>query len=207
MEVKSEEVLPEEARPAAEGKPTVEVKPAKEAAASKVKHGFKDDELDGLNVLVVEDNHFQLRIVKATLQRSGVTLDVALHGEEAVAHVRKRVDADSKLYDLILMDSMMPVMDGSTATREIRAIESAYRSSKSADTLRAEGNGQPMIIVGLSAEGGPDYEREARDAGMDGTLGKPCRPDTMRKTLKDVHRGEWKRGTFQSASKRASLHF
>jgi hypothetical protein len=29
----------------------------------------------------------------------------------------------------------------------------------------------------------------------------------MRKTLKDVHRGEWKRGTFQSASKRASLHF
>ena len=74
--------------------PRVEVKPAKEAAASKVKHGFKDDELDGLNVLVVEDNHFQLRIVKATLQRSGVTLDVALHGEEAVAHVRKRVDAE-----------------------------------------------------------------------------------------------------------------
>ena len=198
----------EEVKPRVEVNPRVEVKGlAKEAAASKVKHGFKDDELDGLDVLVVEDNHFQLRIVKATLQRSGVTLDVALHGEEAVAHVRKRVDAGSKLYDLILMDSMMPVMDGSTATREIRAIESAYRSSKSADALRAEGNGQPMIIVGLSAEGGPDYEREARDAGMDGTLGKPCRPDTMRKTLKDVHRGEWKRGTFQSASKRASLHF
>ena len=182
-------------------------KPEPASTASKVKHGFKDDELDGLDVLVVEDNHFQLRIVKATLQRSGVTLDVALHGAEAVAHVRRRVDAGGKLYDLILMDSMMPVMDGATATREIRAMESAYRSSKTGDELRDAGNAQPMIIVGLSAEGGPGYEQESRDAGMDGTLGKPCRPETMRKTLKEVHRGEWKRGTFQSASKRASLHF
>lgn len=182
-------------------------KPEPASTASKVKHGFKDDELDGLDVLVVEDNHFQLRIVKATLQRSGVTLDVALHGAEAVAHVQRRVDAGGKLYDLILMDSMMPVMDGATATREIRAMESAYRSSKTGDELRDAGNAQPMIIVGLSAEGGPGYEQESRDAGMDGTLGKPCRPETMRKTLKEVHRGEWKRGTFQSASKRASLHF
>ena len=177
------------------------------ASTSKVMHGFKDDELDGLDVLVVEDNHFQLRIVKATLQRSGVTLDVALHGAEAVAHVRRRTEQGGKLYDLILMDSMMPVMDGATATREIRAMESAYRSSKTGDELRDAGNARPMIIVGLSAEGGPGYEQEARDAGMDGTLGKPCRPETMRKTLKEVHRGEWKRGTFQSASKRASLHF
>ena len=182
--------------------------PAKKATTSKqVKHGFKDDELDGLDVLVVEDNHFQLRIVKATLQRSGVTLDVALHGAEAVALVRRRMDAGEKLYDLILMDSMMPVMDGARATREIRAMEGAYRSSRTGDELRAAGNARPMIIVGLSAEGGPGYEQESRDAGMDGTLGKPCRPETMRKTLKEVHRGEWRRGTFQSASKRASLHF
>ena len=136
-----------------------------------------------------------------------VSLDVALHGAEAVAHVRRRAERGGKLYDLILMDSMMPVMDGATATREIRAMESAYRSSKTGDELRDAGNARPMIIVGLSAEGGPGYEQEARDAGMDGTLGKPCRPETMRKTLKEVHRGEWKRGTFQSASKRASLHF
>ena len=98
------------------------------------------------------------------------------------------------------MDSMMPVMDGATATQEIRAMESAYRSSKTGDQApMTPGNGQRvMIIVGLSAEGGPGYEQESRDAGMDGTLGKPCRPETMRKTLKEVHRGEWKRGTFQS---------
>ena len=106
---------------------------------------------------------------------------MALHGAEAVAHVQRRVDAGGKLYDLILMDSMMPVMDGATATREIRAMESAYRSSKTGDELRDAGNAQPMIIVGLSAEGGPGYEQESRDAGMDGTLGKPCRPETMRK--------------------------
>ena len=107
---------------------------------------------------MVEDNHFQLRIVKATLQRSGVTLDVALHGAEAVAHVQRRVDAGGKLYDLILMDSMMPVMDGATATREIRAMESAYRSSKTGDEP-ATPQRAAHDHRRLSAEGGPGYEQ------------------------------------------------
>jgi CheY-like chemotaxis protein len=63
---------------------------------------------------VAEDNHFQLRIVRATLQGSGVALDVALHGQEAVDAVTKRMESGEKLYDLIFMDSMMPVMDGAT---------------------------------------------------------------------------------------------
>ena len=51
---------------------------------------------------------------------------------------------------------------------------------------------ETMIIVGLSAEGGPDYAAEARKVGMDGTLGKPCHPETMRETLKAVLAGTWK---------------
>ena len=82
------------------------------------------DELAGLSVLVVEDNQFQLRIVRATLKGSGVSLDVAMHGGEAVEAVRRKIrdgGAGARLYDVVLMDSMMPVMDGREATVEIRA--------------------------------------------------------------------------------------
>lgn len=72
---------------------------------------------------------------------------------------------------------------------------------------RAEKCPQTMIIVGLSAEAGPEYEKEAREVGMDGALGKPCRPETMRETLKAVLAGTWKRGSFKTKSKRANLHF
>jgi hypothetical protein len=39
---------------------------------------------------------------------------------------------------------------------------------------------------------------QAREVGMDGTMGKPCRPETLRNTLKDIHAGSWKRGTFSN---------
>ena len=164
---------------------------------SSAKFALKPDELVGLDVLVVEDNEFQLRIVEATLKNSGVTLDVAMHGREAVDHVRRRMDAGAKMYDVVFMDSMMPVMDGATATREIRKLE---LERLGADVER-------MLIVGLSAEAGEKYEEDARDAGMDGALSKPCRPETMRKTLKEVREGRWKRGSFKRASKRAQMNY
>ena len=164
---------------------------------SSAKFALKPDELVGLDVLVVEDNEFQLRIVEATLKNSGVTLDVAMHGREAVDHVRLRMDAGAKMYDVVFMDSMMPVMDGATATREIRKLE---LERLGADVER-------MLIVGLSAEAGEKYEEDARDAGMDGALSKPCRPETMRKTLKEVREGRWKRGSFKRASKRAQMNY
>ena len=66
---------------------------------------------------------------------------------------------------------------------------------------------ETMIILGLSAEGGPEYEAEARGVGMDGTISKPCRPETMRETLRAVLAGTWKRGSFKTRSKRDNLHF
>ena len=167
------------------------------ASLSSAKFALKPDELVGLDVLVVEDNEFQLRIVEATLKNSGVTLDVAMHGREAVDHVRRRMDAGAKMYDVVFMDSMMPVMDGATATREIRKLE---LERLGADVER-------ILIVGLSAEAGEKYEEDARDAGMDGALSKPCRPETMRKTLKEVREGRWKRGSFKRASKRAQMNY
>ena len=78
------------------------------------------------------------------------------------------------------------------------AMSAAERAAKCPET---------MIIIGLSAEGGPNYAAEAREVGMDGALGKPCRPETMRETLKAVLAGTWKRGSFKTSSKRVNLHF
>ena len=100
----------------------------------------------------------------------------------------------AKMYDVVFMDSMMQVMDGATATREIRKLE---LERLGADVER-------MLIVGLSAEAGEKYEE---DAGMDGALSMPCRPETMRKTLKEVREGRWKRGSFKRATKRAQMNY
>ena len=158
-------------------------------------------------MLVVDDNHFQLRVVKASLNRSGVELDAAVHGKEAVDLVAKRFECRSTekdareksapVYDVILMDSMMPVMDGCAATREIRKLEKTFRES-SCQT-------REMVIIGLSAEAGPEYEAGARAAGMDGALGKPCRPEALRDALRRVNEGTF--NSWKASSKRGTLHF
>jgi len=152
------------------------------------KAGLKENELSGLDVLLVEDNQMQVRIVRATVKGSGVAIDSAENGQEALDAVAARIDRGGKMYDVILMDSNMPIKGGAEATQEIRRAEKAHR-----DSVSAAAQYPTMIIIGLSANTGSDYEREAREAGMDGVLGKPCRPETMRETLKAVFAGTWKR--------------
>ena len=178
------------------------------------------ESLEGMRVLVVDDNHFQLRIVKASLKRSGVELDAAVHGREAVELFEKRLkairdvgfdDAENRLatkppYDVILMDSMMPVMDGCAATIEIRAAERAFRATLPAALLKPGGTFErETMIIGLSAEAGPEYEAGAREAGMDGALGKPCRPEALRDALRRVNQGTF--NSWKASSKRGTLHF
>lgn len=159
----------------------------------------EESSLEGLRVLVVDDNHFQLRVVKASLKKSGVELDTAVHGKEAVDLVAARIalGGDSKLYDVILMDSMMPVMDGPTATAEIRVLEKAFRAQLRPELTQPGGlHEREMVIIGLSAEAGHEYEQGARAAGMDGALGKPCRPEQLRDALRQVNEGtfsSWKK--------------
>ena len=70
--------------------------------------------LAGLSALLVEDNEINQEVATALLQEAGLTVDVAENGAVAVAKVQQKV------YDVVLMDMQMPVMDGLTATREIR---------------------------------------------------------------------------------------
>jgi len=60
-----------------------------------------------------------------------------------------------------------------------------------------------MVIIGLSAEAGPEYEAGARRAGMDGALGKPCRPDQLRDALRQVNQGTF--SSWKTNSKRSGM--
>jgi CheY-like chemotaxis protein len=104
------------------------------------------------------------------------------------------------------MDSMMPVMDGCAATIEIRAAERAFRATLPAALLKPGGAFErETMIIGLSAEAGPEYEAGAREAGMDGALGKPCRPEALRDALRRVNQGTF--NSWKASSKRGTLHF
>ena len=70
--------------------------------------------MEGLHILVVEDNKINQLVVSKILKRKGVSISLANHGLEALEQVEKTD------FDLILMDIQMPEMDGYRATAEIR---------------------------------------------------------------------------------------
>ena len=104
-----------------------------------------------LRILVADDNPTNRVIVMRLLERQGHTIETATDGREAVDAVRRGG------LDLVLMDMMMPELDGIDATREIRALA----------------GGGCVPIVGLSANAAPADEAACRAAGMDGFASKP----------------------------------
>ncbi|MDP2229173.1 MAG: response regulator [Moraxellaceae bacterium] len=110
----------------------------------------------GLRVLVAEDNHTNQVVIQGLLRRFGVQAELAENGEQAVAALRRARPG----FDLILMDCEMPVMDGYTATREIRRIE-------------AEEARQRTPIVAISAHVTQHHVDNCYAAGMDDHLPKP----------------------------------
>jgi len=115
----------------------------------------------GYRVLLVEDNEVNALIANAHLEQLGVQVERAHDGREAVtgAFAEPRPN-------LVLMDCRMPIMDGPTATREIRAIEKS--SSLSA-----------VPIVALTATPSDEDRRECHEAGMNGFLTKPFTLDQL----------------------------
>jgi CheY-like chemotaxis protein len=148
------------------------------------------DALRGMSVLLVEDNLMNQQMVKHSVVKCGVALDVAGDGAEAVALVEARLGENSpRVYDAILMDMMMPVKDGATATREIRACERELAKNNSG--FFADGKRKRHVIIGLSANVGPAFVTEVRAAGMDGAVSKPFYPATLRRALLEVRTGAY----------------
>lgn len=109
--------------------------------------------LTGLRVLAVDDSRINLMVVQKALQQEGATVTLAQDGEQALQILRARPGG----FDAVLMDVQMPVMDGLTATREIR------RDSQLAH----------LPVIALTAGVLPEERQAALDAGVNDFLAKP----------------------------------
>lgn len=116
--------------------------------------------LNDYRVLLVEDNLINQKITRMTLEKEGCHVDLANNGAEGFQKYQEN------LYDLVLMDIQMPVMDGLDATRKIREFEKTknYRSA---------------FIIALSANALKDDREKAMASGMDGFLPKPFKPEEL----------------------------
>ena len=116
-------------------------------------------------VLVVEDDPLGRLVAEGLLTRLGYRVDVAGDGAEAVEAVAARD------YTLVLMDCHMPVLDGYSATAQIR---------------RREAGGFRVPIVALTADATPESRARCHDAGMDGFLTKPLDAAELEAVLEQV---------------------
>ncbi len=123
-------------------------------------------DLDGKTILLAEDNELNMEIATEILSMCGCEIMQAKNGKEAVALFR---DSEPFSIDAILMDMQMPVMDGCTAAREIRA------------TDRADAASVPIIAVTANAFA-EDIDKTTK-AGMNSHISKPIAIDQLCATL------------------------
>ncbi len=116
---------------------------------------------EGFHLLLVEDNDINQTVALGILSQLGYRVDVAGHGEQALAMTEQHA------YDAILMDCQMPVMDGYTATVELR---------------RRPATREVPIIAMTAATFAADRQR-CFDSGMDDFIAKPVRSATLQATL------------------------
>ncbi len=112
--------------------------------------------LEGMCILVVEDNELNMEIVEYMLQEKGVTVIKARNGKIAFELFRA---SEPGTFDMILMDIMMPVMDGLEATRQIRALQRPDAAT--------------VPILAMSANAFTDDVVRSLEAGMNDHLSKP----------------------------------
>lgn len=125
--------------------------------------------LQGLRVLLVEDNDLNAEIAQFTLARAGAVVTHAKDGESAVEMFAASAPHE---YDVVLMDIMMPGIDGLEATRRIRALDREDAATTS--------------IIAVSANAFADDRRLSREAGMNAHLSKPVSSQEFVEALANI---------------------
>ncbi|PYB71632.1 hybrid sensor histidine kinase/response regulator [Pseudomonas sp. LB-090624] len=115
-------------------------------------------------VLVAEDNSISTKVIRGMLGKLNLEPDTASNGEEALQAMQAR------RYDLVLMDCEMPVLDGFSATQQLRAWEAANQR-------------QRTPVVALTAHILAEHKERARLAGMDGHMAKPVELSQLRELI------------------------
>jgi CheY-like chemotaxis protein len=110
-------------------------------------------------MLLVEDVAVNRELIATLLSPFDVTIEMAENGQLAVDAMQR------SSFDLVLMDVQMPVMDGLTAARMIRALP--------------QPNAHSTPIIAMTANVLPEQVKKCLDAGMDGHLGKPVSPAAL----------------------------
>ena len=129
----------------------------------------KNADFRGRHILLVEDNELNREIAITILHEYGFLVDTAENGAVAVEKIRT---SEPGRYDLVLMDVQMPVMDGCTATRHIRALKDPARAA--------------VPIVAMTANVFEEERKRAFDCGMNGFLSKPIVIEELIDVLKDI---------------------
>lgn len=120
------------------------------------------ENLKDAKILLVEDNEINIYVAQILLERVGCNITIANNGQEAVDTFNA---SEENYFDAILMDIRMPVMDGITATRVIRALD-----RKDAATIP---------IIAMTADAFEDQQKQTIEAGMSYHLSKPIDPSLL----------------------------
>ena len=138
-----------------------ELPPEQRQMIEKARH--RDAVLEGKRILIVEDDVRNVYSLTSVLEPRGALTRIARNGQEAIDALQDAAGDDEKTIDLVLMDVMMPVMDGLTAVRAIRA-DPQWRK---------------LPIVMLTAKAMPDDQQKCIDAGANDYMAKPIDVDKL----------------------------
>ncbi|WP_294054508.1 response regulator [Sphingomonas sp.] len=123
----------------------------------------RDAILEGRRILVVEDDVRNVYSLTGILEPRGAEIEIARNGREAIDALARSAEDGGKKIDLVLMDVMMPVMDGLTATRAIRE----------------DARWKKLPILALTAKAMPDDQQRCLDAGASDYMAKPLDVDRL----------------------------
>lgn len=115
-------------------------------------------------ILVAEDNSISTKVIRGMLGKLNLQPDTASNGEEALKAMK------AQRYDLVLMDCEMPILDGFSATQQLRAWEVGNQRTRTP-------------VVALTAHILAEHKDRARQAGMDGHMAKPVELSQLRELI------------------------
>ena len=138
----------------------------KETESTELENDYSD--LEGLNILVAEDNEINWEIISTLLSMYGITTERAENGRIAVEKIK---EAKEGQYTLVFMDIQMPEMNGLDATRTIRKLDNKWAAN--------------VPIIAMTADAFAENVAECLNAGMNGHIAKPI---DIKLVMKEIHR-------------------
>jgi signal transduction histidine kinase/ActR/RegA family two-component response regulator len=143
--------------------PVIQENAPEETTAQPSGSALNSHELDGVRVLLVEDNPVNQKVAIRMLQKLGCVVELAENGQQALEKLERAS------YDIVLMDMQMPIMDGLTATRLLRQ--------------REQQTGHHQVVIALTANAMQTDRELCLEAGMDDYLSKPLTLDALQVML------------------------